>query len=178
MVLGDGAHVKLEVVALLDASSRFGSIVLPRALLDGRGSSAADFDDGLQVDTWITLAVVGVIVAYAAMSLVNALVAALAARRRELALLRLAGATRRQICAMLEAEALLVAAVGAIAGTAVAIAGLIPLSVATAGSPLPSGPIWVFGAVLVVIAALVLLPTLVVSRTTLRRLKVADVETL
>ena len=89
------------------------------------------------MDTWITLAVVGVIVAYAALSLVNALVAALTARRREFALLRLAGATRRQIRAMLNAEALLVGAIGAIAGTAVAIAGLIPLSVATSGSPSP-----------------------------------------
>ena len=178
MVLGDGAHVKLTVVALLDGSSRFGSIVVPRALLEGRGSPAADFDDGLAVDTWITLAVVGVIVAYAAMSLVNSLVAALGSRRRELALLRLAGATRRQIRAMLEAEALLIGAIGSIAGTAVAIAGLIPLSVATAGSPIPSGPVWVFLAVLVVIAALVLLPTLVVTRTTLRTQKVADVETL
>ena len=97
MVLGDGAHVQLDRRRAADGSSRFGSIVVPRALLDGRGSPAADFDDGLQVDTWITLAVVGVIVAYAAMSLVNALVAALTARRRELALLRLAGATRRQI---------------------------------------------------------------------------------
>ena len=178
MVLGDGAHVKLTVVALLDGSSRFGSIVVPRALLEGRGAPAADFDDGLAVDTWITLAVVGVIVAYAAMSLVNSLVAALGRRRRELALLRLAGATRRQIRAMLEAEALLIGAIGSIAGTAVAIAGLIPLSVATAGSPIPSGPVWVFLAVLVVIAALVLLPTLVVTRTTLRTQKVADVETL
>ncbi len=178
IVLGDGAHVKLTVVALLDGSSRFGSIVVPRALLEGRGSPAADFDDGLAVDTWITLAVVGVIVAYAAMSLVNSLVAALGSRRRELALLRLAGATRRQIRAMLEAEALLIGAIGSIAGTAVAIAGLIPLSVATAGSPIPSGPVWVFLAVLVVIAALVLLPTLVVTRTTLRTQKVADVETL
>ncbi len=118
------------------------------------------------------------IVAYAAMSLVNALVAALGSRRRELSLLRLAGATRRQIRAMLEAEALLIGAIGAIAGTAVAIAGLIPLSVATAGSPIPSGPVWVFLAVLVVIAALVLLPTFVVTRTTLRTQKVADVETL
>ena len=67
------------------------------------------------------------IVAYAALSLVNSLVAALGSRRRELALLRLAGATRRQIRAMLEAEALLIGAIGAIAGTAVAIAGLIPL---------------------------------------------------
>ena len=207
MVLGDGAHVRLRVVALLDGSSRNRSIILPAALLTAhttsgrpqqllvqgdRGSVAqalpqltvhgeeglADaFDSGLRVDAWITFAVVSVILAYAAMSLVNSLVAALGGRRRELTLLRLAGATRRQVRRMLEAEALLVAAVGAIAGTAVAVAGLIPLSVATSGSPLPSGPVWVFVALLVLVAALVLLPTLAVSRTMLRTNQVNDVET-
>ena len=125
------------------------------------------------MDTWITLAVVGVIVAYAALSLDQRVRrGADGSRRREFALLRLAGATRRQIRAMLNAEALLVGAIGALAGTAVAIAGLIPLSVATSGSPIPSGPVWVFGAVLLVIAALVLLPT----HLTLRYMGVSDVE--
>jgi putative ABC transport system permease protein len=207
LVLGDGAHVRLRVVALLDGSSRNRSIILPAALLlahtttgrpqqllvqgDGvrlahalpaltvhaEDGLAEGFDSGLRVDAWITFAVVGVIVAYAAMSLVNSLVAALGGRRRELTLLRLAGATKRQVRRMLEAEALLIAAVGTIAGTAVSVAGLIPLAVATSGSPLPSGPVWVFGAVLTLVAALVLLPTLVVSRTILRTKQVADVET-
>ncbi len=44
-------------------------------------------NDPPQIDVWITLAAVGVIVAYAALSLINALVAALTGRRRELALL-------------------------------------------------------------------------------------------
>lgn len=212
MVLGDGAHVRLRVAALLGGSQRYASIVLPPALLmahtttrlpqqvlvngDGdvrerlakalagepgvavRGASALadDFDDGLQVDAWITFAVVAVIVAYAAMSLANLLVAALGGRRRELALLRLAGATRRQIRRMLEAEALLVAAIGAIAGTAVAIAGLVPLAIAQAGTPLPTGPVWFFLAVLVIVVALVLVPTLAMTRTTLRTQKVNDVE--
>ena len=131
----------------------------------GGEALAEDFDDGLQVDQWITFAVVAVIVAYAAMSLANVVVAALSGRRRELALLRLAGATRRQIRRMLEVEALLVAAIGAIAGTAVAVAGLIPLAIAQAGSPLPTGPVWFFPAVLVAVAALVLIPTLAMTRT-------------
>jgi putative ABC transport system permease protein len=214
MVLGDGAHVRVRVAALLGGSGRYASIVVPPALLaahtttglpaqvlvngDGdvrgkladalarqpgltvRGGSALadDFDDGLQVDQWITFAVVAVIIAYAAMSLANLLVAALGGRRRELALLRLAGATRRQIRRMLQAEALLVAAIGAIAGTAVALAGLIPLAIAQAGSPLPTGPVWFFPAVLVVVAALVLVPTLAMTHTTLRTQKVTDVESL
>ena len=116
------------------------------------------------------------IVAYAALSLINALVAALAGRRRELTLLRLAGATRRQVRRMLETEALLIAGVGLVTGTAVAVAGLIPLAIATAGSPLPSGPVWVFAGVVLGVAALVLAPTLAVSRSLLNSLEVDDVE--
>jgi putative ABC transport system permease protein len=150
----------------------------PGLTVRGASALADDFDDGLQVDQWITFAVVAVIVAYAAMPLANLLVASLGGRRRELALLRLAGATRRQIRRMLEAEALLVAAIGAIAGTAVALCGLVPLAVVQAGSPLPRGPVWFFGAVLALVAALVLVPTLAMTRTTLRAQKVTDVEAL
>jgi putative ABC transport system permease protein len=145
----------------------------PELTVRGGGALAEDFDDGLQVDQWITFAVVGVIFAYAALSLANLVVAALGGRRRELALLRLAGATRRQVRRMLAAEAVVVAAIGALAGTAVAVAGLIPLALAQAGSPLPRGPLWIFPAVLVVVAALVLAPTLAMS---LRDQKVTDVE--
>jgi putative ABC transport system permease protein len=176
MVLGDGAHVRLRVVAILDGSSRNRSIILPAKLLRAHTAGPAR-PDPPEVDVWITFAVVGVIVAYAALSLINSLVAALTGRRREIALLHMAGATRRQIRRMLQAEALVIAGVGALVGTAVAIAGLIPLAVATAGSPLPFGPPWVFAAVLLTIVALVVLPTLVVTRTTLRTQKVTDVET-
>ena len=212
IVLGDGAHVRLRVVALLEASSRYASIVLPAALLaahvtdqeleqlmvnggdgvhdrlkaavagqpgvhvQGAGALADGFDGDLRVDMLITFAVVGVILAYAALSLVNSLVAALAGRRAELGLLRMAGATRRQLRRMLTAEALVVAAIGAIAGTVVAAVGLVPLAMATAGSPLPSGPVWVFPAVLCVIAALVLIPTQVAFAMTSKRQEVLDAD--
>jgi putative ABC transport system permease protein len=211
LVLGDGAHVRTRVVALLGGSSRYGAIVLPPALLaphttdgvrellvngdgdtrgrleralagtDGltvRGGDALgdDVDTGLRVDRWITFAVVGVILAYAAMSLVNLLIATLGGRRRELALLRLAGATRQQVRRMLQAEALLVVAMGATAGTAVAIAGLIPLAIATAGSPLPTGPPAIFAAVLALAATLVLAPTMAGARLMLRHGPAGDVE--
>ena len=175
MVLGDGVHVRLKVAKVLDGWSRNRSILLPTALLKAH-TSATPQPDPPQVDVWITLAVVGVIVAYAALSLINALVAALAGRRRELMLLRLAGATRRQVRRMLETEALVIAGVGLVAGTAVAVAGLIPLAIATAGSPLPSGPVWVFAAVVLGVAALVLAPTLALSRSLLNSLEVDDVE--
>jgi putative ABC transport system permease protein len=175
LVLGDGAHVRVKVDRVLDGSSRNRAILLPERLVAAHTYARAA-PDPPQVDVWITFAAVGVIVAYAALSLINALVAALAGRRRELALLHLAGATRAQIRRMLITEALVIAGVGAFPGTLVALAGLIPLAIATAGSPLPSGPLWVFAATLAAIVALVALPTLAVSHTLLRKLKVNDVE--
>jgi putative ABC transport system permease protein len=154
LVLGDGAHVTMKVAAINKTHGKYPALVVPAKLLPRSTAS-----DPLRVDRWITFAVVGVIVAYAALSLINALVAVLSGRRGELQLLHFAGATRAQIKRMLELEALLIAAIGAIAGTAVAIAGLIPLAIATAGSPLPSGSPLIFAATIVLIAALVLIPT-------------------
>jgi putative ABC transport system permease protein len=167
--------VRVRVDRVLDGSSRNRAILLPRRLVAAHTYAGAPAEPP-QVDVWITVAVVGVIVAYAALSLINALVAALTGRRRELALLHLAGATRKQLRRMLRAEALTIAGIGALTGTAVAIAGLVPLAIATAGSPLPSGPVWVFAATLATIAALVLAPTVVVTHSLLRNLKVSDVE--
>ena len=55
MVLGDGAHVRLRVAALLDSPRRYAPIVLPSALLAQHAAARGDLDTGLQVDAWITL---------------------------------------------------------------------------------------------------------------------------
>jgi putative ABC transport system permease protein len=141
---------------------------LPGVTIRGGDAVRDDVDTGLRVDRWITFAVIGVIVAYAAMSLVNLLTAALGGRRRELALLRMAGATRRQVARMLQAEAMIIVAGGIAIGTLVAIAGLVPLAVATAGSPLPSGSPAIFVAVAAVAVGLVLAPTTATARRLLR----------
>jgi len=159
LVLGDGTHHTLAVAALNQAGGKYPAITVPARLLPAHAAS-----DPLRVDRWITFAVVGVIVAYAALSLVNALATALAGRRGELDLLRLAGATKRQIRRMLQAEALLIGAIGAFAGTIVSIAGLVPLAIATAGSPLPSGSPLYFLATLALIAVLLLVPTRIHAR--------------
>jgi putative ABC transport system permease protein len=141
----------------------------------GSGALGDDIDAGLRVDRWIAFAVVGVIAAYAAMSLANLVVASLGGRRRELALLRLSGATPADVRAMLRAEACLLAAGGIGVGTVVAVVGLVPLAVATAGSPLPSGPPGIFVAVAVLALALVLVPTTVVARRVVARRPAVDV---
>ncbi|MCF2128461.1 ABC transporter permease [Strepomyces sp. STD 3.1] len=66
------------------------------------------------------LLVLGIALLYTGISLVNTMVMATAGRGRELAVLRLAGATRRQVLRVVGAESLLVVAVGALLGLAVA----------------------------------------------------------
>ncbi|MFF3951419.1 FtsX-like permease family protein [Streptomyces sp. NPDC001902] len=70
------------------------------------------------------LLVLGIALLYTAISLVNTMVMATSDRVRELAVLRLAGATRRQVLRLVGAESLVVVAVGALLGLAVAALNL------------------------------------------------------
>ena len=61
----------------------------------------------------------GLVVGFAAISVVNTLVIATLERRRELALLRAVGATRRQALRMIRVETLAAVATGLLLGAAV-----------------------------------------------------------
>ncbi|MEU9044334.1 MULTISPECIES: FtsX-like permease family protein [unclassified Kitasatospora] len=91
-------------------------------------------------DVWLRQAELGLLVCFAAVSTVNTLVALTADRRREFALLRLVGATRRQLLRMLSVEALLTTAVGVLLGAAVAAAASGAFSWAVRGSVAPVVP--------------------------------------
>ncbi|MFI2031757.1 FtsX-like permease family protein [Streptomyces buecherae] len=70
---------------------------------------------------WLrTVLVLGLALVYTGIALANTLAMATADRRRELALLRLAGATRAQVIRLVTAESVLVVVVGAVLGCAVA----------------------------------------------------------
>ncbi|MEV7773863.1 FtsX-like permease family protein [Kitasatospora sp. NPDC086791] len=91
-------------------------------------------------DIWLRQAELGLLVCFAAVSTVNTLVALTADRRREFALLRLVGATRRHLLRMLSVEALLTTAVGVLLGAAVAAAASGAFSWAVRGSVVPVVP--------------------------------------
>ncbi|OLR92030.1 ABC transporter permease [Actinokineospora bangkokensis] len=140
------------------------------------GAAVADRDAVLAARTaanatgaWVNYLMVSVIIGYALISLVNTLIVATAERRREFALQRLIGATRGQVLRMVGVEAVLVAVPGLVLGTVVALAALAPFGIALDGSPLPSGPLWIYLVVLaggaVLTAAATLLPALAVLRT-------------
>ncbi|GAB3875140.1 ABC transporter permease [Kibdelosporangium lantanae] len=97
-------------------------------------------------------AVVTMILGFAALVLVNTLVAATSRRRAEFGLLRVAGSTRTQVLRSLGTEALVVAVVGVAMGSVASLATLLPFSIVRIGTAVPHGSIWIY--VLVVAAAL------------------------
>ncbi|MFJ8311745.1 MULTISPECIES: ABC transporter permease [unclassified Streptomyces] len=127
----------------------------------GKGGDSA-------TSAWINYLLAGTIIGYAVISLVNTLVVAAAERRGEFALQRLVGATAGQVMRMVTVEALMVAVMGIVLGTFVALATLMPFSLALNGAWLPGGPLRVYFAIVSCVGALTLLATLVPTRLALR----------
>src|SRR4051812_1018182 len=113
-------------------------------------------------------ALLGLIAAFCALALVNAIVMSTAERRREFALLRLIGAGRQQIWTMIRAETLITAAFAAAMGTLVALPGLAVLSNDLTGSPFPSVPLWLYGCLIAAYVLLGFAATVLPTRLALR----------
>lgn len=98
--------------------------------------------------------VVGMIALFAAVMLVNTVVAAIAGRRREFGQQRLIGSTPSQVLRLVGTEGTVLAAVGVLFGSLAAAVTVIPYSVARTGGPVPDATI---GAYLVIVAVAVTL---------------------
>ncbi|NEB82519.1 ABC transporter permease, partial [Streptomyces sp. SID14478] len=129
-------------------------------------SAQADADD---TQAWMAYLVLGVVVGYAALALVNTQVLATSERRGEFMLQRLVGATRRQVLQMVTVEAALVALAGIVLGLLVAAATLVPLSLSVLGTALPGGSPWILVTVVAGAAGLTLATTLLAAGAVLRR---------
>jgi putative ABC transport system permease protein len=93
-------------------------------------------DANLALNDWANLVMAAILGGFAAIAAVNTLVMTVLDRRSEVALLRLAGATRRQIRRMVCWEALVVTAAGMLIGGAIMAVTLIPVaSGLTGGGP-------------------------------------------
>lgn len=88
---------------------------------------------------WVNYLLVAAIVAYTVISLVNSIIVSTVVRRREFALQRLIGSTRGQVLRMMGVEAIVVAVVGVVLGTAIALATLVPFSIAAMNRVVPAG---------------------------------------
>lgn len=153
VVFADGERVALRVAAVVTDNSLRGDLLLTRAavrqhdpsaltaavfipgqadLPGGSGARiidlatyAAEADSAEDRLVWLaTLLLIGVSAGYGAIAVTNTLLMAAAGRRSDLRVLRLAGATRRQIGWIVAAESVLVVVIGAALGAAVAFTTL------------------------------------------------------
>ncbi|GAA2736518.1 FtsX-like permease family protein [Streptomyces nogalater] len=111
---------------------------------DGSGY-AAQRSAGHELNAWANYTMAAVLGGFAAVAAVNTLVMTVLDRRRELGVLRLVGATRRQVMGMLRWEGLLVAVAGVVLGTAIAAVTLVPMTRGLTGAD-PYVPPLVYGA--------------------------------
>ncbi|MFC0628974.1 ABC transporter permease [Kribbella deserti] len=125
-------------------------------------------EEGLQTQAWVNYLLVGMIIAYTAVSVINTLASSTIRRRREFALQRLTGSTRLQVVRMMTTEGLLVAVAGLALGTAVALACLMPFAQSLSGSVLPSGPPWIYLGIVATALLLTLTATLLPTTLSLR----------
>ncbi|MEU5877074.1 FtsX-like permease family protein [Spirillospora sp. NPDC047279] len=196
--MGDGTPVTMRVIAVYRRGLGFGDLTLPHALVAAHvdvpmgtvlvsapGVDRAALDratatfPGLRVQeratapeksggSAVNYLSLGLIVAFAAISMVNTLAMAVAGRVRELALLRLAGATRRQVLRMLRLETLSVVLVATVLGTVIALVTLNAFSTGMTGSGTPHVPPLAYAGVIAGAGLLALLATALPARAALR----------
>ncbi|MEV0260341.1 ABC transporter permease [Streptomyces sp. NPDC050617] len=144
--------------------------------LGARAVSNADWADAVNsaqaAHSWLNAAtVLAVALVYTGLSIVNTLVMATTARGREMAMLRLSGATRRQVLRAIAGETLTVVAVGVALAAGVAVLTLTGLDAAlgylVGGSPVVV-PWLPLGAITAACGAAALLGTAVAARLALR----------
>ena len=120
------------------------------------------------MNRWLGPLFVAMIFAFTSIAVVNTLVMIGLRRGRELALLRLVGATPRQVRSMARWEAGLIIAIGLSVGLAIAATALLPLSQALTGSLRPYVPGGPLAAILGISALLALLALALPTRRALR----------
>ncbi|MCF3136389.1 ABC transporter permease [Streptomyces olivochromogenes] len=116
----------------------------------------------------VNLLAMGLVPAFTAIAVVNTLAMSVSERVREFALLRLAGATRRQVLRMLRIEALSVLLLAAALGSGIAGAVLTTFSIGMTGRPAPAVAPLVYATVVAVAGLLTLVATALPGRVALR----------
>lgn len=116
----------------------------------------------------LNFTVVGIIVVFVCVMLVNSLYAATTYRSGEFGRQRLAGATPGQVLGMVGVESLVLTVTGVLTGTLAALAGIVPFSVVRGDVVLPEQMFGVWAAVASIGAAATLGTSLVTARRVLR----------
>ncbi|MER5468507.1 ABC transporter permease [Streptomyces sp. NPDC002685] len=126
-----------------------------------------------QANAEVNYLAMGLVLAFTAIAVVNTLAMSVSERVREFAMLRLAGATRRQVLCMLRTEALSVLLLATALGSGIALAVLTAFSVGMTGTAAPAITPLVHVTVVAVGGLLVLVATALPTRVALRTRPVA-----
>jgi len=121
-----------------------------------------------ELNHWLGPFFVAMIFAFTSIAVANTLIMIALRRRRELALLRLTGATTRQVRSMARWEAILIITIGLGIGLAITATALVPLSHALTGGFRPYVPAGWLAAILGASALVALVALLVPTRRALR----------
>ncbi|MET0237851.1 MAG: ABC transporter permease [Kibdelosporangium sp.] len=111
----------------------------PGLTVTDRAGLVVAIDGDEQASLWLNRILLGVIMLYVALSVVNTLVTATLDRGRELQLLRLVGGTRRQVLRIMRVESWIVVGIAVVVGSAIPVLPLAFLGINLAGSPIPAG---------------------------------------
>ncbi|GGX77420.1 ABC transporter permease [Streptomyces hiroshimensis] len=135
----------------------------PGLKVAGREAVTAAHAESSRTQASVNYLIIGMLVAYTALSVVNTTAVAVGNRRKEFALQRLTGATRGQVLRMMAVEGGLVALVGLLLGGVAAASTLVPFGYALGGAGAISGPpeiaLTVIGAAAALTLAATLIPT-------------------
>ncbi|MBZ4321621.1 FtsX-like permease family protein [Streptomyces huiliensis] len=140
-----------------DVARRLAAIGPPGTGVTDAAGYAAAADRNQELNAWANTVMAAVLGGFAAVAAANTLVMTVLDRRREVALLRLTGTTRRQVRDMMRWEGLLVAASGLTLGGVIAWITLVPITRGITGSAPYVPPVTavslVAGAVLLTVGA-------------------------
>jgi putative ABC transport system permease protein len=198
LTLGDGTPVMLKVIATYSRGLGFGDLTLDHDLVaahvdlpydslrvaapgkpalaqalrpfPGLGviDRAAVAAKEQQANAEVNYVSLGLIIAFAAIAVVNTLASSTGNRAREFALLRLVGTTRRQVMRMLCCEALVIVGLATVLGTAIALVTVSAFSSGMTGSATPHLSVLAYLEVVASGAVLALIATLLPARLNLR----------
>lgn len=167
-------HLTDDRLGMISVATRHPAAVAKRLRAGGlrvssRAGLASATDQQRETNRWLNGVLALIVFAFTSIAVVNTLAMIALQRGREVGLLRLVGATARQVLAMTRWEAAIAVLTGIGAGIAISLATLIPFSIALTGSAKPYIPLGQAAAVVGVTAVLGLLAAQLPARLGLRR---------
>lgn len=136
--------------------------------MEAHSAAATAQAGGVAGDRWLNLVLTLVLLGYVVMAGGNTIVRATNRRKTEMSLLRLIGATPRQVRAMMRKEATLMCLMATVAGLALSLPAVVFLGLGLLGRPWPQGPLWAIPVIVAVVCAVAYLTVMSSTHSVLR----------